>query len=399
MSMTVTSDKLDPTPLIGERVRGLQEYAPEPLEEVARRLGLTEGALIKLDANENPYGPTKHTLDVLSGQLHGIHRYPDPISRRLRAALGEHLGVDPGNIVVGNGSDELIDLILRLFRPGLSGESEGGGVRQVIDCPPTFGMYAFYAVTNDMDLVEIPRDADFNVDVEGIVRLCTDDPQPRVLFLSSPNNPDGQLLPDDALERLLALPLILVLDEAYVDFSRASRVGLVKEHSNLIVLRTFSKWAGLAGLRVGYGVFPDALMTALYRLKSPYNVNGLAQIAALATLEDMAAAQANVEKIVAERQRLLEKLREISFLRVLPSEANFLLCRIVAPEGAGHFLKCPAPGMAEIRTAMEARGVILRYFNRPGLDDCIRITVGTPTQDQSLLMVLRKLDEEVKNGR
>jgi histidinol-phosphate aminotransferase len=382
MSETALSP-LNVAACIGGRVRGLQEYAPEPLEEVAARLGLPVGQLIKLDANENPYGPTKHTLAVLAGYAQ-YHRYPDPVSRRLRQALGKYLGVDPAQILVGNGSDELIDLILRLFRPGPA----GGGIGQVINCPPTFGMYQFYATTNDLEVLELPRDEAWRVPVEAIEELCRADPRPRILFLASPNNPDGQLLPEADLERLLALPLLVVLDEAYVEFAGASRVGLVAERENLIVLRTFSKWAGLAGLRVGYGVFPQALMGALWRLKSPYNVNGAAQAAALATLEDLAEAKVHIGKIVAERQRLLEKLREFPFLRVYDSQANYILCR--------------AQGLPveTIRQAMERRGIILRYFGDPRLQDCLRISVGTPMQDEALLMVLRALEhKEGDDGR
>jgi len=369
--------------LIGGRVRGLQEYAPEPLEEIAARLGLPVGQLIKLDANENPYGPTKHTLAVLSGYAH-YHRYPDPVSRRLRQAIGKYLEVDPAHILVGNGSDELIDLILRLFRPGPG----GGGIGQVINCPPTFGMYQFYGATNDLEVLAFPRDDAWRTPVEAIEALCLADPRPRILFLASPNNPDGQLLSDEDLRRLLALPLLVVLDEAYIEFSDSSRVGLVAERENLIVLRTFSKWAGLAGLRVGYGVFPEALMSGLWRLKSPYNVNCAAQAAALATLEDLAEAKAHIGKIIAERGRLGEKLREFPFLQVYESQANYILCR--------------ATGLAveTIRQAMERRGIILRYFSDPRLRDCLRISVGTPMQDESLLIVLRALErKEGDDGR
>lgn len=366
---------MDVEGLIGARVNSLKEYAPEPLDEIAVRLGLPVGQLIKLDANENPYGPTRHVLDALSGyQLY--HRYPDPISRRLRSAIGDYLGADPACIMVGNGSDELIDVILRLFRPGPKGR---GGIGEVIDCPPTFGMYNFYGATNDMKVVVLPRDADFFLDVDAIEALCRSNERPRILFVSSPNNPDGQLLPRDALDRLLALPLVVVLDEAYVDFSGGSCVDAVPEHDNLIVLRTFSKWAGLAGTRVGYGVFPEALMPSLWKLKSPYNVNGVAQAAALATLEQVKAAEETVAKIVAERERLLVALREIPFFSVYDSQANFLLCRV------------RGISIEAIRDAMEARGIILRYFDRAGLEDHVRITVGTPMQDEAVLMVLRGL--------
>ena len=367
----------DVTSLIGDRVKGLQEYAPEPLEEVAVRLGMPVGQLIKLDANENPYGPTRRALNVLNA-FSSYHRYPDPISRRLRQAIGRYLSIDPASILVGNGSDELIDLILRLFRPG----PQGGGVAGVISCPPTFSMYQFYGVSHDLTVLEFPRHSSFQIDVDGIEALCRRDPRPRVLFVASPNNPDGQLLPRASLLRLLALPLIVVLDEAYVEFSSTSYTSLVPAHENLIVLRTFSKWAGLAGLRVGYGVFPLALMPALWRLKSPYNVNGAAQAAALATLEDLHEAKANIVKIVAERSRLLAKLSEFPFLHPHDSQANYILCRL---EGLS---------LAELRAVLEPRGILVRYYGSPGLEDCIRITVGTPTQDDSLLAALRSLQND-----
>jgi len=374
-----TRNELEISRLIGGRIEGLKEYAPEPLEETAKRLGLPQGQLIKLDANENPYGPTRHTLEALA-RYASYHRYPDPISRRLRQAIGEYLHIDPAFILVGNGSDELIDLILRLFRP----DSQGRGISEVIDCPPTFGMYAFYGTTNDMRVLSLPRDEQFQIDVEAIETLCQRDPRPRILFLASPNNPDGQPLPEEILERILRLPLIVVLDEAYVEFSGGSRANWVPERENLIVLRTFSKWAGLAGLRVGYGIFPQKLIKALWKLKSPYNVNGVAQAAALATLEDLANAQATVAKIVDERERLLVKLREISYLQVYPSAANFVLCRV------------RGISIQHLRNAMEARGILLRYFDRPELKDCVRITVGTPMQDEAVLVVLRALEKEAK---
>ena len=360
--------------LVGERIQGLQEYAPEPLPEVARRLGLSEDRLIKLDANENPYGPTPRAIERVRAFPY-LHRYPDPLSRRLREAIGAYIGVDPAHILVGNGSDELIDLILRAFRPG----PKGGGIAQVVDFPPTFGMYAFYATANDMAVVRIPRRADFSLDVAAVEEMCRRDPQPRLAFVASPNNPDGGLLPDEALERLLALPLIVVLDEAYIEFASGSRAAQVPQRGNLIVLRTFSKWAGLAGLRVGYGVFPADVIKALWRLKSPYNVNGLAQEAALATLEDLDIARERIARLVAERARLMEGLRRFPFLAVYESQANFVLCGLRGIRGA------------KVRQAMEGRGILLRYFEGPNGEEWVRISVGTPAQTEAVLEAFASL--------
>lgn len=363
------------TDLVGERVNALEEYAPEPPSAVAQRLGLPVGQLIKLDANENPYGPTQAAQNALSA-FRGYHQYPDAVSRDLRAALGDYLAVDPSTIIVGNGSDELIDLILRLFRPGL----QGGGIGQVIDCPPTFGMYSLYAAANDMDCIRFERDAAFGLDIEAIATYCEQDPRPKVIYVTSPNNPDGKLLPEEHLLRLLDLPLLVVLDEAYVEFSGGSRVAWVAERQNLIVLRTFSKWAGLAGLRVGYGVFPKVLMPAVWRIKAPYNVNVAAQVAALATLQDVEAAQINIGRITSERDALAERLEGVRFLDVFRgSQANFVLVRV---------RDIP---IAEVRAAMEARGIMLRYYGPGPLQGCIRISVGTPMQDAAVLMALKEL--------
>ncbi len=360
--------------LVGERVQGLQEYAPEPLPEVARRLGVSEDRLIKLDANENPYGPTPRAVERVRAFPY-LHRYPDPIARRLREAIGAYIGVDPAHILVGNGSDELIDLTLRAFRPG----PKGGGIAQVLDFPPTFGMYAFYATANDMTVVRIPRGADFSIPVAAVEDLCRRDPRPRLAFVASPNNPDGGLLAEEALERLLALPLIVVLDEAYIEFAGGSRAAWVPKRQNLIVLRTFSKWAGLAGLRVGYGVFPEELIGALWRLKSPYNVNGLAQEAALATLEDLDIARERIARLVAERARLIEGLRRFAFLHVYESQANFVLSRLQGVH------------LTAVRRAMEARGILLRYFEGPNGEEWVRISVGTPAQTEAVLEAFANL--------
>jgi histidinol-phosphate aminotransferase len=371
--MTTDQGQLRIADLVGGRVRGLQEYAPEPLAETARRLQMPVESLIKADANENPYGPTAAALEALR-TYDQFHRYPDPISRRLARAIAAYISVPAEHILVGNGSDELIDLVLRLFRPG----PDGKGIGEVIDCQPTFGMYAFYGATNDMQVLELPRGADYAVDVDGIAALCACDPRPRVLFVASPNNPDGQLLPTAALERLLDLPLLVVLDEAYVEFAGESRASWVPARQNLIVLRTFSKWAGLAGLRVGYGVFPSGLMPSLWKLKSPYNVNGPAQAAALATLENVDQAIDHVRRIAGDRDALYERLAGICGVRAYPSRANYILCRL--ERGT----------LADLVTHMEARAILLRYYGRGALERCLRISVGTPEQNEFIASALEE---------
>jgi len=360
--------------LVNERLGAVKEYAPEPLEATAERLRMPADRLIKLDANENPYGPTPAAQDAVR-QYNDLNRYPDPLARRLRQGLGDFCGVDSSQIVVGNGSDELIELILRLIRP----DAQGRGVCEILSCPPTFGMYTFYGATDGIPTREIPRDAEFGVDVDAIAAVCEADGRPRILFLAAPNNPDGGPLPDDHLARLLALPLLVVLDEAYVEFGGPSRAAQVAQHDNLVVLRTFSKWAGLAGMRIGYGICPPRLAELLLKLKSPYNVNGPAQAAALATLLNAQTALDRVAAIVAERERMGKALAASAHLVAYPSQANYHLCRLQGVD-ADRF-----------RAHMEAHGILLRYFGEGRLQGHVRITVGTPAQNDAVLAALESL--------
>jgi histidinol-phosphate aminotransferase len=245
-------------------------------------------------------------------------------------------------------------------------------------------------------VVQVPRRADFSLNVEGICRRALEtSPLKKLLFINSPNNPDGSLASREDLLQLLEFPLIVVIDEAYAEFSGTSLVDLVPEHPNLIVLRTFSKWAGLAGLRIGYGVFPLGIIRHLWKIKQPYNVNVAAQAAALASLEDLDYLQANVQRIVAERKRLYVELGNFDFLRPYPSQSNFILCRVLSPglssvEGLskGRVLGRDA---RQLKLSLEREGVLVRYFDKPYVRDCIRISVGKSEQTEILLQTLREV--------
>lgn len=360
-------------PPIRPAVAAMAPYVPvEPPEVWAERLGVPLGSLIKLDANENPYGPSPRARQALA-TLANAHIYPDPNQRALRQALAHHVGVDVERILAGAGSDELIDLILRLvIEPGDA----------VIDCPPTFSMYRFCTAVCGGRTLRVPRRDDFALDLEAIEAAARES-QAKAIFITSPNNPDGSLAPTDAIERLLELPLLVVVDEAYIEFSRSpSLVRRVEAHTNLIVLRTFSKWAGLAGLRVGYGVFPPALMEHLWKIKQPYNINAAAAAAVLASLEDTGYLLTNVERLTAQRERLQRELPRFGFLQVYPSCSNFVLCRV---------RRLDARWLWE---ELRHRGVLVRYFDQPGLRDCIRISSGTPAQIDALLATLGQIAEE-----
>ncbi len=362
---------MNPIPL-PTHITSLPPYTPiEPFEVLSARVGRKPEDIIKLDANENPYGMSPRAREALASLAYG-HIYPDPESRALRAALSRFTGVPAENLLAGAGADELIDLIMRVtLSPG----------DFILNCPPTFGMYAFDADLNNAKVINVPRKADFSVDVDGILEAA-EKFSPKIIFLASPNNPDGSLLPPPVLQKLLTLPALIVLDEAYIEFSgQKSAIHLTPDTWNLITLRTFSKLAGLAGLRVGYGAFPSWLMPTLWKAKQPYNINVAASAAAIASLEDPDYLDWTVKTLVAERNRLAESLSTFNFLNIYPSSANFILCR-VSPEINAAQLKADLA---------QKHGIFIRYFNKPGLTDCIRISVGKPEQTNKLLAALRDL--------
>lgn len=393
--------------LIRPELATMQPYTPiHPFEVVGQRLGRPPEQIVKLDANENPYGPSPRAVAAMAGYP-WLHIYPDPQSSELRAALADYTGIPAERILAGSGADELIDLLGRLLlAPGDA----------LIDCPPTFGMYAFCAAVNGACRIDVPRWADFSVDVDAIERIAApapaggyDDfawldapqidcgqlgatadqagerrgrPRPKLLFLCSPNNPDGGLLPPADLERLLRLPLVVVVDEAYIEFARpgASFVPWTAEHDNLVILRTFSKWAGLGGLRVGYGVFPPAIIEQLWKIKQPYNVNVAGSRAAIASLADRDYLLGNVAKLVAERERLYAQLARFDFLQPVPgSQSNFILCRVVGRDAR------------QLKLDLEQQGVLVRHFAKPGVDNCVRISVGRPPDTDALLAALAEI--------
>ncbi len=367
----------DPAQFVRPHIKDMPAYEPIlPFEVLSRQLGCSADQIVKLDANENPYGPLPCVREALAHMPYA-HIYPDPGSQDLRQALAVYHQVPLQNLLAGAGADDLIDLLLRLLiDPGDA----------VINCPPTFGMYAFDSDLNRARVISVPRRADFSLDIDAIenaVRLH----QPKLVFLASPNNPDGSLAPRPVLERLLDLPVVLVLDEAYIEFAPpgASLLQEVQRRPNLVVLRTFSKWAGLAGLRVGYGAFPEALIPHLWKIKQPYSVSVAASTAAILSLQQADELRQVGQRIVQERERLLGILNNSSAegpgagLRPYPSQANFILCRVACGEAA------------QLKQDLARKGILVRYINKPGLQDCIRISVGKPEHTDALIQALREL--------
>ncbi|MCB9004767.1 MAG: histidinol-phosphate transaminase [Ardenticatenaceae bacterium] len=377
----------------------MEPYTPiVPFEVLSARLGREPEDIVKLDANENPYGPSPKALQALrNGRFH--HIYPDPEANILRDALSDYVNIPKSRLMAGAGADELIDVALRaVLSPG----------DVVVDCPPSFGMYPFSTAVNAGHYLPVWRKADFSLDVVGIETAVTTH-NAKVLFLCTPNNPDGSLIDDDTLRRLLQLPVLVILDEAYIDFaidlSRKereerkeeenfapsasfavnSRLSWVLEYDNLAVLRTFSKLAGLAGLRVGYGAFPEWLLPHMWKIKQPYNVNVAASLAATAALQDRDWLHDKIHLIVAERERMVAQLAQFDWLQPYPSHSNFVLFRVLGRDAR------------QLKLNLEQHGVLVRYFNKPGLDNCIRISVGRPQDTDKLVAAFKSIEQSRSN--
>ena len=360
-----------PAQLVRAAVLEMRAYTPIlPYEVLSAQLGCAPEDILKLDANENLYGAVPAVRAAL-GALPYPHIYPDPESRALRSLLAQHTGVPAAQLVAGAGADELIDLTMRMLL-------DAGDV--LLDCPPTFGMYANCAHIQGAQVLAVPRRADFSLDIHAL-RAAVARHKPKLLCLGSPNNPDGSQLADAELLQLLQLPLVLLLDEAYIDFAGAgaSRITWPLRHANLVVLRTFSKSAGLAGLRAGYGAFPAALVEHIWKIKPPYNLSVAADAAARAALAAMPAVQAHVDAIIAERTRLAALLAQVPFLQPIPSAANFVLCRVTGR---------PAQ---QLQAQLAQQRILVRYFDKPALRDCVRISVGQPAHTDRLLHALHAL--------
>ena len=358
--------------LIRPSVLDLDAYTPSvAIETVAESLKISIDDVIKLDTNENPYGTTLRVQEALA-TFDRYHRYPDPDQRIARERISDYAGAPVERIIMGNGADELIDLILlATLDPG----------DEVIVPIPTFGVYAqrpplFNGVTRLVD-----RQADFELDLDEIEAAITE--RTKVIFIASPNNPTGNLVSQQQLVRLLRTGALVVVDEAYFEFSTKTLLPFASEFDNMVVLRTFSKWAGLAGLRIGYGIFPLSLASQLWKVKQPFNVSAAGLKAVEAVLDDVDYLQESVSRIRIERGRLYRALRKLNFLQPFPSLGNYILCRIT--RGDAHM----------IQRRLARLGILVRHYSSPDLRDYLRISVGKPEETDVLIAALHALAEEV----
>lgn len=317
-----------------------------------------------LDANENSQGPPAE-------QLAGLHRYPSPKQLILRKKIGEFRGIEPEHIFLGNGSDEAIDLLYRIFcRPGTD---------RVLTTPPTYGMYRVSADIHDIGVDEVLLNEQFQPEVEAILDQAGT--HTKMLFLCSPNNPTGNLLDREKVNELIeTFPGIVVIDEAYIDFSGAkSYASRVRDHDNLVVLQTMSKSFGLAGIRLGIAFASKPVIDYLMKVKAPYNVNKLTAEAALEAFDHTDHIENHIETIKNERKRLRAALADLSTVKhIHDSDANFLLVKM----DSAH----------KIYEWLASKDIIVRYRgNEPGCEECLRITVGTKEENRQLIEALKKI--------
>ena len=358
--------------LFKQHVESIRPYEPgKPIEEVERELGLKR--IVKLASNENPLGPSRKALRAMRRALRELHLYPDGSCRRLIERLSAELGIGENQLIIGNGSNEIIEFLARGFL------SEGD---QVISSASTFLVYPILTQASGAEFIEVPM-KDFRYDLKGILERIT--PRTKLIFIANPNNPTGTYVTRDEVEDFLAkVPrdVIVCFDEAYVDFVDAKDFPFLlfqvkTERPNLVVLRTFSKSYGLAGIRVGYGMGAPELIQYLHKIRQPFNVNAIAQAGALAALDDRLFLWRTKFLVARGRLYLYRRLKRLG-LAYLPSQANFVLIDMEqdADEIFQHFLK---------------EGVIIRSMKAYGLPTWVRVTVGRRSQNARFIRVLRRL--------
>ena len=327
--------------------------------------------IVKLNTNENPYPPSPQVMKVVGGiTAEQLRRYPDPVGNQFRQAAAEVHGVSPENIMCCNGGDDLLAIAFRAFCDQK---------RPAAYPVPTYSLYPVLAKLHDCKAVEIPFDAEFNLPAKLASANAA------LTIVCNPNAPSGSFVSVDELTSLAdELSGVLLIDEAYVNFADNNCLELIKEFDNVIILRSMSKGYGLAGMRFGYAIAHPDLISGLMKVKDSYNVDAVAIAAATAAIKDQAYFKENVEKIKVERTRLTERLRELGFV-VPDSISNFVLA------------KCNKINAADVYEKLAQKNIYVRYFTHPGLDDKLRISVGTPEQDETLLSALKEILSEQEN--
>ncbi len=363
---------------VPDHIASLSPYVPgKPIDELERELGISDS--VKLASNENPLGVSPKAVEAICNQAINLNRYPDGNAFALKKELSASLCVEPDEIIFGNGSDELIDLIVRTFL--LPGD-------EVLTADPSFMIYWLSARASGHSVSYVPL-KNFMVDLDGL--LSAVGPRTKVIFLNNPNNPTGSVVFPGELDRFIrALPddVILVLDEAYMEFiepgSTISGLEFLDYNKNIIVLRTFSKAYGLAGIRIGYGVSSKEIIDYINRVRLPFNTNMMAQSAALAVLKDKEFVDKTINLIWNQKKMLYQELERMG-VEYVPTQANFFL------------IKTPVKGNI-IYEKLLFSGVIVRPMDSYDFPDYIRLTIGSVIENEKFLMEFAKILQGFKSG-
>jgi histidinol-phosphate aminotransferase len=330
--------------------------------------------VVKLNTNENPFPPSPMVLRAIKEvEPEMLRRYPSPHADVFRAAAAKVLGITPDMILAGNGSDDILTIATRTFlSPG-----------DLLAYPdPTYTLYNTLAKLQDAKVAEIPWDRDYALPIAALLAA-----KPQAIYIANPNAPTGTFVSPLKIEELAqSFKGLVLVDEAYVDFADDSCLALVKQHENVVISRTFSKAYSLAGMRFGYAIAQPRVIHEMMKVKDSYNVDAIAMCAAAAAIADQDYAREKWEQIKNERERVTSELTQMGW-NVLPSRANFVLA--AAPDGRGR----------EAYLGLKAQGILVRYFDRPGLTDKIRITIGQSHENNALLGGLRRISEMVPAGR
>lgn len=361
-----TTPKLES--LVRPTVRAMPAYEPSrpSAKQVPHR--------IKLDQNESTHGPSPKARAALAA-YDELHRYPDFEAVALREALARYAGVPAEQIIAGAGLDDVLAML------GLVLLDEGD---EVIISEPTFGVYRSVVALAGGVTVNVPLKPGYELDADGILDAVT--PRTKYIMICTPNNPTGNVLDPVAVEQVVAgAPCLVAIDEAYAEFVGSTHLPLMERYNNVAILRTLSKFAGLAGMRVGYGIFPPELIPHFWRVKPPFNIAGAAMAAAIASLDDVPYLIGIVEQIKTDREALAAQLRELPGVEPFPSSTNFILVRL------------PVANAAPIRAALADRGILVRYFGRPdlGIADCLRVSVGSTEENE---IFVRELADLLESG-
>jgi len=363
-----------------ENIGSINPYIPgKPIEEVRRELGL-KGKIIKLASNENPLGPSKLAVKAIRKAIKEINLYPDDGCYALGKRMADHLGVGEDQLIFGNGSVDIIEFIFKTFVAPKD---------QVVMAEQSFVMGKIAAKMTDADLVEVPL-KNYTHDLEAMAQAVT--PQTKVVYIANPNNPTGTMVNHDQLKNFVkAVPesCVIVLDEAYSEYITRSdfprSVELLKDHSNIIILHTFSKIYGLAGLRVGYGIGHPDLIASIRKVRLPFNINLPAQVGCLAALDDVKHLERSRQVNDAGKEFLYQQFEKMKMAYV-PSEGNFVLID-------------PKTDSSDIFNRLQKRSVIVRPVKNYGMPTALRVTIGTEKQNKKLISSLKRVLKEIRKTR